>query len=454
MFSLDMAQNPAVSFSSSGENWQTTKLTIRERNAFMFNNPLLSDVTFNVRPSETQSRGISVPAHKYVLAVSSPVFCAMFYGKFAEKNDSEIHLPDCHTKNFLEFLRFLYSDEVKLTADSVLEILYLAKKYIVPHLATKCVEYLEKEMNYTNVFEILKHARKFDEEDLVERCWQIIDNNTIDCIQSEAMLKIDHDILESLIKRDTLNVQEDELFKTAKRWAERKCSESGVEATGPEMRRVLGDALFHFRFLAMKPEEFAKHIAPTKICLDSESLSVLMSLLNKPSTETDLLPFSKWPRSGSLGRLKDLPLYRCKRFKDAFAGISTTRLSGSLDFEVNSDIYFFGVRLYAGTNINCVYEVQVELNTGDIQLLQTTIDRFQVERRSASPSYGFDVMFNQPKKIPLSTKYTVNATITSIACSNVRCNNEKAFSDVIEENGIRFCFYSQSANILELLFKV
>ena len=200
-----MAQSTNVSLFSTQSNqnadWQTTKSTIRERNAFMFNNPLLSDVTFIVRPSETQIREIRVPAHKYVLAISSPVFCAMFYGDIAEKNDS-VHLPDCHANGFLEFLRFLYSDEVKLTADSVLEVLYLAKKYIVPHLATKCVEYLEKEMNYTNVFEILKYTRKFDEEDLVERCWQIIDNDTIDCIQSLAMLQIGHDILESLVKRD------------------------------------------------------------------------------------------------------------------------------------------------------------------------------------------------------------------------------------------------------------
>ena len=268
----------------------------------MFNNPLLSDVTFIVRPSETQIREIRVPAHKYVLAISGPVFCAMFYGDIAKKNDS-VHLPDCHANGFLEFLRFLYSDEVKLTADSVLEVLYLAKKYIVPHLATKCVEYLEKEMNYSNVFEILKYTRKFDEEDLVERCWQIIDNDTIDCIQSEAMLQIGHDILESLVKRDTLNIQEVELFKAAKRWAERKCSESDVEATGPEMRRVLRDALFHFRFLAMKPKEFTEHDAPTKICLDAEGLAILVFLITKPSTDTELLPFPKGPRSGLVGRL-------------------------------------------------------------------------------------------------------------------------------------------------------
>ena len=130
----------------------------------------------------------------------------------------------------------------------------------MPHLTTRCVEYLEKDLNCDNAFEMLKLAKTFDEVDLVERCWEMIDNNTLDCILSGVMLQVEHDILESLIKRDTLNVQEVELFKAAKRWVERKCSESDVEAAGPEMRRVLGDALFHFRFLEMKPEEFTKNV--------------------------------------------------------------------------------------------------------------------------------------------------------------------------------------------------
>ena len=323
-----MAENIGASLSSNDQNadWQTTKPTIRERNAFMFNNPLMSDVTFVVRASEKNSREIRVPAHKYVLAISSPVFYAMFYGDIAEKNNS-IHLPDCHANGFHEFLRFLYSDEVKLTTDLVLEVLYLSKKYIVPHLTTKCVEYLEKELNCNNAFEILKQAKKFDEENLVDRCWEMIDIHTLDCIQSEAMLQVDHGTLESLIKRDTLNVEEVELFKAAKQWAERKCSESGVDATGPEMRRMLGDALFHFRFLEMKPEEFTKNVVPTKICLDAESLAVVVSFINGTSTETDLFPFAKDCRSGSFSnieRLGSLPLRRCARSENCKSQVSAS----------------------------------------------------------------------------------------------------------------------------------
>ena len=85
-------------------DWQTTKGTVRDRTAFLFKNSLMSDIDFAVKDSAgTQVR---VPAHKLVLAISSPVFEAMFYGGLAEKR-REIELPDTELPYLLEFLWFL-----------------------------------------------------------------------------------------------------------------------------------------------------------------------------------------------------------------------------------------------------------------------------------------------------------------------------------------------------------
>ena len=42
---------------------------------------------------ESQSKQV-IPAHKFVLSISSPVFEAMFYGELAKTKNS-IELPDC-----------------------------------------------------------------------------------------------------------------------------------------------------------------------------------------------------------------------------------------------------------------------------------------------------------------------------------------------------------------------
>ena len=65
----------------------------------MFNNDLFGDVKFNVR-GESETKQV-MPAHKFVLSISSPVFEAMFYGELAETTDS-IELPDCEYDSLLK----------------------------------------------------------------------------------------------------------------------------------------------------------------------------------------------------------------------------------------------------------------------------------------------------------------------------------------------------------------
>ena len=84
----------------SCDNWHRGA-TVRDRNAVMFNNELMSDVTFLVGPKNAAQR---IPAHKYVLATGSSVFFAMFYGDLAE-NTSEIVTPDVEPEAFLTLLK-------------------------------------------------------------------------------------------------------------------------------------------------------------------------------------------------------------------------------------------------------------------------------------------------------------------------------------------------------------
>ena len=112
--------------------WQSTaRSTIRERCKSIVNQDLLSDVKFVVRDSKGRSKSKNIPAHKFVLAISSPVFYAMFYGELAETKDS-VEISDCSYESLLELFRFIYSDEANLTPDNVMQLMYLAKKYMLP----------------------------------------------------------------------------------------------------------------------------------------------------------------------------------------------------------------------------------------------------------------------------------------------------------------------------------
>lgn len=83
-------------------NWQANQASVRERNAVMYNNPLMSDVQFEVGTAPNQQK---IPAHKYILATGSSVFFAMFYGGLADGQDA-IEIPDVEPQAFLNLLRY------------------------------------------------------------------------------------------------------------------------------------------------------------------------------------------------------------------------------------------------------------------------------------------------------------------------------------------------------------
>ena len=63
------------------------------------------------------------------------------YAEMADTTDS-VELTDCDSDGLSELFRYMYSDEVNLTGSNVMQVMYLAKKYMVSSLSAKCVEFL------------------------------------------------------------------------------------------------------------------------------------------------------------------------------------------------------------------------------------------------------------------------------------------------------------------------
>lgn len=182
----------------------------------MFNNDLISDVNFVVYSQKSACK-VFVPAHKYVLAISSPVFLAMFYSNLAVASNT-VDLPDCDSEGLLEFLRFIYCDTVELSLPSAIQALYLAKKYLVPSLAKICAAYIKDNVTAVHALEVLPYAMKLDEQELTEKCLEIIDVNADITLTSRSFLDVSDDLLEIVLKRDSLCVKEIDLFKSVQRW--------------------------------------------------------------------------------------------------------------------------------------------------------------------------------------------------------------------------------------------
>ena len=324
------------------KNWQITRPTMRERLKFVFNNDLFSDVKFVVRSAKDESASKQViPAHKFVLSIGSPVFEAMFYGELAETRDS-IELPDCEYESLLELFRYMYSDGVFLSGSNVMGVLYLAKKYMVPLLAEKCTDYLQNKLKPSNVFSILPFAQKFEERKLTERCWKVIDKQTEEAVKSDGFKTIERSLLEVLVERDTLNIEEVELFKAVNLWATKKCEEQGLSTDGSEKRKILGERIVKgIRFPVMKQQEFAGVVLDCKILTQDEAFCLVKYLNSIPDTPVGF-PVDK--RSGS-----EL-FQRCCRFgvvEHTGSGYhySVPKKRDCLLFTVDREISLLGVTL-------------------------------------------------------------------------------------------------------------
>ena len=121
-----------MDFAKSQDRWQTKAASVLERSKHMFKNSLLSDIKFAFPSINSEATISAIPAHKYVLAVSSPVFFTMFYGDLAESGDS-VNITDCAPDVFLRFLRYIYCDEASFEdIDCAIKVWRLADMYDVP----------------------------------------------------------------------------------------------------------------------------------------------------------------------------------------------------------------------------------------------------------------------------------------------------------------------------------
>jgi len=315
-------------------------------------------------------------------------------------------------------------------------VLYLAKKYMVPSLADKCAEYLQDNLDPSNVFDILPRAQKYEEKKLVDQCWKVIDKQTEEALKSDGFATIERSLLEAVVARDTLNIEEIELFKGVNLWATKRCEEQGVSTDGSEKRRILGEQIVKgIRFPVMTQYEFVAVVLDCKILTSEEAFSVVKYLHSVPNTQ---VVFPEVKRTG----LKEL-FERCCRFGSVVhTGPGYTYSPGKRDclyFKVDKDISLLGVTLCGGRN--CEYSVVLcvqRLNSGLLFDVPTTRGKFSSECKKSMPVsyYGFDVFFDSPVDIMKGVSYYMDASISGSANS---CFGQNGQPSVVC-SGVKFDF--------------
>ena len=344
------------------------------------------------------------------------------------------------------YSRYLYCDEISLEADTVLSTLYAAKKYIVPHLARACVRYLETSLSASNACVLLSQSRLFEEPELMQRCWEVIDAQAEEALRSDGFTDIDFETLKAVLARETLNAKEKSLFAATNRWAEAECSRQEREVTPEHSREVLSDALYLLRLPTMKLEDFADGAAQSGLLTlqETNDLFLYFTAQNKPQ-----LRFPSTSRRGLIPQC-------CHRFQSTAYRSNQWRYRGrcdSIQFAVDRRIFVAGFGLYGSSNGAAEYLVKIELKRNGLILGQKHHKMF-----SDGSSNTFPVIFDNPLQIEADTYYTASVTLdgaelsyfgqegmAELSCTNVNFTFQCS-SDSTNGTGV------QGGQIPELIF--
>ncbi|KAG8191319.1 hypothetical protein JTE90_006069 [Oedothorax gibbosus] len=400
-----------------------------------------SDITFIVGAPHAAKK---YSGHKVVLAMTSPVFEAMFQGQDNNKASRVVRVTDVHPSGFENLLRYAYSDGLRLQSiEDAMMTAFAAKKYALPHLLEQCLSYLEANVNPKNACQIYEFAQSVDAPLLVFLCLNIVDRQTFHVLTAPSFPMVLPSTAELVASRAYLNLySEFTVYTSLVQWAEDECRRRKISPSDPDnLRQVLEPHLPHIRFHAMTAEEFAKGPAKGGLLSLDECFSIFMNL-----AIPDCVPVPPGISGEYAKRTAPPEFFVATRYR----GLSYSppgrplRVFGSRFSTLEKNVFLVGAAFPVRLDNN-YYAVRQPKYTGVVRIARRTADG-RIERQESEASFqlckGKDTSFTlrKPYYCRRGEKYEVELQAHALISDDVvvpLLRNKKR-EDVVE--GVTFQF--------------
>ncbi|XP_016996981.2 uncharacterized protein [Drosophila takahashii] len=215
-------------------DWQNSLTELKDRGQYLLHSEKWADCRFLVGSGSSPSQRL-IAGHKLLLAMASPVFERMFYGNLPDKTDP-IVIPDVQPEAFEAMLEYIYTDRITIGSfDKACELCYVAKKYMLPHVVTRCTHFLWADLSPKNACRAYEFAKLFDEPRLMQSSMDLIAANTREVLSDPSFLDIEVSTLMAILDQNRLNIDSElDLFNCLLKFASERgiLNESGQEG-GP-----------------------------------------------------------------------------------------------------------------------------------------------------------------------------------------------------------------------------
>ncbi|XP_058824702.1 BTB/POZ domain-containing protein 2-like [Topomyia yanbarensis] len=319
--------DPKKTTNGDSSDWRYSCVDNKSRLKYMCETGTMSDCEFLVGKG---SEGQKVKAHKFVLAMVSPVFDTMFYGALSTKNDEPIRVSDIDLHEFKKLMTYIYMDHLGIASVSeAMNLYYAAKKYMLPRAVAECITYLQSNQVVDSVCQVYEFAKFYDESKLMSICLTIMCDQTSTVITGSGFLDADLSTIITILNQNDLTIDSElDLFKAIKRYAHKHGLSRAIESQQhPEPKKVavdsqgyknphkdqstILDALHRIRFQIIKPSQLAPELIGTELLTKSEVLEILLCSSMQEGGQQYTVP--KGFSSSSEPRIKKKLCQYCKR---------------------------------------------------------------------------------------------------------------------------------------------
>ncbi|XP_071087716.1 BTB/POZ domain-containing protein 6-B-like [Haliotis cracherodii] len=423
----------SIPFIPEVEEWRKGR-SLKQCHEYMLTNQVACDVFFTVGVNEDK-----YGAHKYKLLAVSDVFYVMLLGPMAE-HDNTIKIPDIDLTSFKAFLRYVYTEELDVTPDTVMQLMYVAKKYNVEPLVTAIISYIDAQMSIESACVVMEQAHLFNEPTLETKALEFIEDHATSVLESKEVTTLCAACLKTVVSSDNLHVKlgvrrelwemerkaaaadlEKSVLTAVMTWATHQCVETKVKVTGQNQRKVLGDILWEVRFSQLSPDYFVADVTKMNI-LSSEERCMILEHVVAPNKAKSKLCNMK--RRGPHENIRTVT-----RFRNTSEDTCIKNdYHHAVSFKTNEDLYLHGFCLFGtSTGKTCLYDVHsavykdkeviCELNTkvyDKIEQLDIWMKRKSVHRRTTEEM--FRVYFRRKLLIKKDTMHTLYVDLKGPQC--------------------------------------
>ncbi|GBC09566.1 hypothetical protein RclHR1_08990010 [Rhizophagus clarus] len=257
-------------------------------------------------------------AHSFILCIRSQYFSAAFSSEWANKKDGKFILkkPNISPKMFKIILRFIYCGKIDLANLQTLELLDLLMAVDELNIQTliSCIQeyiiYNQHEFLEQNPIEILETIYQDYRYDTFSDLWdfflETICGNPDIIFNSDKFIKLKTPLLELLLKRDDLMLDEIVIWDNLIKWsfAQHPSIQEDVDKWNKEeieiMKNTLQDFIPLIRFYQISLEDFHSKIHPFRALLPEDLINNILAFHTAPNEKlsNDIQP-PRNPRYGT-----------------------------------------------------------------------------------------------------------------------------------------------------------